>query len=338
MTHPERSVLPGGDRWGPASAVWETDDWRWAATRWIDAALERRGVTRVPTSPRQPRIRPWSTQLVIETDQGRAWFKASVPEQTPEASVLGLLQKVAPDVVPPTWAGDAGRSWLLQPDQGRQVRDVATAESIVPAWSVVLRDYARLQWASAAVVDDLVAAGVPKLAPHDLVAAWVARDRPNERPADQRLHEAAERLDAVGLPLTIQHDDLHAGNVFCAGVGDAALQNARVFDWADAYVGHPLCSLLIALRNPTYHFGMPADREREQRLARVYLAGWSGLAAPSALGAILPDALLLARVGRLMGWERGLSRASEQERAEWQPHLDQWSTEVMEVAVNGADA
>lgn len=329
-------ILPGGDRWGPASAVWATDSWRWDATRWIDAELERRGVRRVPTSPRQPRIRPWSTQLVVETDQGRVWFKAAVPEQSPEVSVLQLLRRVAPDAVPPIWAGDDSRCWLLQPDQGRVLREVATADTIMSAWSSLLRRYARLQRASSAVVDDLVAAGVPELGPDALVSAWTARDRPQERAADARLREAADRLESVDLPRTIQHDDLHAGNVFCSDTGGLALQDARIFDWGDAYVGHPFCSLLVSLRNPTYHFGLPADPERDERLVRAYLSGWSDLATPSTLTALVPDALLLARVGRLLGWGRALARADEQERAQWGPHVERWTAEVLEEATHGA--
>lgn len=336
MTRPEHTVLPGGDRWGPASAVWDTDEWRWEATRWIDAALERRGVQRVPTSPRQPRIRPWSTQLVVETDQGRAWFKAGVPEQSPEVAVLDLLRGVAPDLLPPTWADDGSRGWSLQPDQGRLLREVATADTIVPAWSTILRMYARLQRASTAVIDDLVEAGVPRLRPDDLVRGWVARGHPHERAADARLHDAADRLEAVGLPLTVQHDDLHAGNVFCADDGEQALQGARIFDWGDVYVGHPLCSLLISLRDPIYHFGLPADPDRDERLTRAYLAGWSDLATPTTLSSLVPEALLLARVGRLLGWERALARADERERAQWQPHTEQWAAEIMEVAAPDA--
>lgn len=324
--------LPGSDRLGPASSIWDTDDWRWEATRWIDAALGRRGVERVPTSPRQPRIRPWSTQLVVETDHGRVWFKAGLPEQTPEVAVLDALGGVAPDLVPPTWASDAERGWLLQPDQGRTLQQVATAETIVPAWSSVLRGYARLQRASASVVDRLERAGVPRFTPDDLVDEWIARGRPAERVADARLREAADRLATVELPPTVQHDDLHAGNVFCTSTGEAALQAARIFDWGDAYLGNPLCSLLIALRNPSYHFDLPADPERDARLARAYLSGWSDLATPSTLNRVLPDALLLARVGRVLGWGRALARASDAERAQWQPHVDQWATEVLECA------
>ncbi len=252
-----------------------------------------------------------------------------MPEQSPEAAVLDLLRRVAPDAVIPTWAADAERGWLLQPDHGKLLRDVATADTIVSAWSGVLRGYARLQRASASIAEDLVAAGVPKLAPQDLVTRWIARARPEERAADASLREAADRLDSLGLPPTIQHDDLHAGNVFCADVSTRALQDARVFDWGDAYVGNPLCSLLVALRNPSYHFDLPADSERDARLARAYFSGWSDLATPSALTAALPDALLLARVGRLIGWERALARADEGEREQWAPHTDQWAAEIM---------
>ncbi|MDF8265850.1 phosphotransferase [Luteipulveratus flavus] len=327
--------LPGATRAGPATQVWASDRWRWEATRWIDAVLPRRGITRVPVSPRQPRIRPWSTQLVIDTDHGRAWFKAAVPEVAPEAAIHRLLGDVAPDLLAPQWAVDAERGWILGPDQGPQLRDVATPETITSLWSGVLRRYARLQRASVSVVDRLVDAGVPLLGPLDLVQAWVARGYGHERAADARLLAAAERLLKVGLPLTIEHGDLHAGNVFCADGSSTAAHNARFFDWDDAYVGNPLGSLLIALRGPGYHFGLPDDPERDDRLLRAYLSGWSDVFSTQDARRVAPDALLLARVARLIGWDRALARATEAERAQWQEHPDQWTAEILALTADG---
>lgn len=179
MSH--RSPLPGSDSWGPATQVWGSEDWRWRVSRWIDEALSQRGVTRVPTSPRQPRLRPWSTQLVVETDRGRAWFKATLPEGTPEVAVLRLLSEVAPDLIPPLWAAAPERGWFIGPDQGRVLRTVATPETITRLWSGVLRRYARLQRASVTVTEQLVAAGAPRQTPRDLAAAWGCRPASSQR-------------------------------------------------------------------------------------------------------------------------------------------------------------
>lgn len=311
------------------TTLWTDRDWLASTTRWIDESLERRGVTRVPTSPLQPRVRPWSTQLVVDTDHGRVWFKASAPGTTPEVAVYDELGDVAPDLLQPIWAHDADERWLLAPDQGPVLRDLATPDTATSLTSAVLRRYARLQRASAKVVDRLCDKGVRRLEPHDLVREW--DEGGFGRVATTRLADAADRLAAAGFPMTIQHDDLHLGNVF--GDGSAAgAHDARIFDWGDAYIGHPLCSLLIPLRGPSYYFGAPGDPGRDARLARAYLTCWSDLGSSTSLAALVPDALLLARVGRILGWQRALAYATDAEKIEWAAHPKQWIAEVLDLA------
>lgn len=314
---------------GSATELWSSRDWLRTATRWIDANLERRGVTRVPTSPLQPRLRPWSTLLVADTDHGRVWFKACAPQLRTEVPVVDVLADVAPDLVPPLWASDRERGWMLVPDQGPILRDVADADTVTSLMSAALRRYARAQRASAKAVDQLIAAGVPRLAPSDLVDTWTEEGLSAE--AVPALRAAASRLEEVGLPLTIQHDDLHAGNVFAADASSASMHDAKIFDWGDAYVGNPLCSLLIPLRGPSYHFDLADDPERDARMVRAYLTCWSDLASSSQLNKVLTDALLLARVGRIAGWRRALANATVAEKQEWSHHPMQWVREVTEL-------
>lgn len=306
---------------GSTSQLWQTDSWRQEATRWIDESVERRGLTRVPVTPRQPRVRAWSTQLVVDTSAGRAWFKACSPSAAPEPTIYRLLAKVAPDRLPEVWASDEERGWLLMPDQGRQLREVADAETIVGLWSGVLRRYARLQRASVDVVDDLVSGGVPRWSADDLVSSWVSGPGVAFPATEGPLRAAAARLQESGLPDTIQHNDLHAGNVFCADGSAAAVHDSRFFDWGDAYVGNPLCSLLIALAGPSYHFGLPADPERDARLTRSYLSAWADLVPSAHLKELIPDALLIAKLARIRAMERALGHATDAERAEWAPQV-----------------
>lgn len=307
--------------------LWSSRDWLRDATAWVDDNLERRGLTRIPTSPRQPRLRPWSTLLVVDTDHGRVWFKACAPQQRAEVPVLDALIDVAPDLVPTLWSADAERGWLLVPDQGPTLRDVADAQNITGHLSAVLRRYARAQRASVKAVDAMAAAGVPTLRPCDLVQEWTSEGLAAE--ATPALRDAAARLDAVGLPTTVQHDDLHAGNVFVADAASASMHDSRIFDWGDTYLGNPLCSLLIALRGPSYHFDLPADPERDARMVRAYLACWSDVASSAELSKVLPDALLLARVGRIIGWRRALANATDAQKRQWSDHPMQWVKEVV---------
>ncbi|MHA6749743.1 phosphotransferase family protein [Dermacoccus nishinomiyaensis] len=284
----------------------------------MDAALARRGLERVPTTPLQPRVRPWSMVLVAETtDQGRVWFKATSPEMSPEAAVLRALRSVAPDAVPVVWADDPERGWLLMPDQGPVLRDVQRDDDAVSLMSSVVRRYARLQRSSTRVVDQLRDAGVPDMSPRESARRW---QRLGLKPDTTReVRRAAQRLDAVGLPLTIQHDDLHAGNVFADGTS-AGAHDARIFDWGDASVGNPLCSLLVPLERIGEGLDDDAARAARERILRAYLSVWSDVVASTALSAAVDDALLIARVGRVFTWQRALTRASADERHAWGVH------------------
>ncbi len=315
------------------SERWQTDSWRREATRWIDESLERRGLTRVPVTPRQPRVRPWSTQLVVDTSAGRAWFKACSPSTSPEPAIYRVLTGVAPDRVPEIWASDEERGWLLMPDQGALLRAVADAETIVGLWSGVLRRYARLQRASIDVVDDLVGGGVPRWDPQSLVTHWLEGRGAHVPETERPLREAAARLADSGLPETIQHNDLHAGNVFCADGSPAAIHDARFFDWGDAYVGNPLCSLMIALQGPSYHFGLPDDPERDARLTRAYLSAWADLVPSAQLKELLPDATLIACLARVRANGRALQYATDAERVEWTPKIVDPVIEQIQVAL-----
>ena len=319
------------------SQLWQADSWRRDATRWIDESLERRGLTRVPVTPRQPRVRAWSTQLVVDTSGGRAWFKACTPSASPEPVIYRVLARVVPDRLPEVWASEEHRGWLLMPDQGPQLREVADADTIVGLWSGALRRYARLQRASVEVVDELVAGGVPRWEPQDLVTRWLSGRGAVVPDTEGPLRAAAARLSDSGLPDTIEHNDLHAGNVFCADGSAAAIHDSRFFDWGDAYVGNPLCSLMIALVGPSYHFGLPADPERDARLTRSYVSAWADLVPSARLKALIPDALLIANLARIRAMERALGHATDAERAEWAPRVIDPAVEQL-LAATGVSA
>ena len=52
--------------------------WRAGAEAWISRRLAERSVA-IVGPVRQPRVRPWSTQLTVPTDAGEVWFKANCP-------------------------------------------------------------------------------------------------------------------------------------------------------------------------------------------------------------------------------------------------------------------
>ena len=64
----------------PFSQRVSTPEWRAEVETWISERLAHAALT--ATGPiEQPRVRPWSTQLVVPTDGGTVWFKANCAAQ-----------------------------------------------------------------------------------------------------------------------------------------------------------------------------------------------------------------------------------------------------------------
>jgi Ser/Thr protein kinase RdoA (MazF antagonist) len=78
------------------------------------------------------------------------------------------------------------------------------------------------------------------------------------------LAQAAAEL-ATGVPATIQHDDLHDGNLFL----DA--DRARVIDWGDAVIAHPFSTLRVTLDVLAYVLRVSSDAVALARVRDAYL-------------------------------------------------------------------
>ena len=154
----------------------------------------------------------------------------------------------------------ASRPWALIRDAGQSARealaDVEPATRIA-FWCGVLAEYAELQRAGDQL--DLTAVGVPDFSAAQLLArfdevlaepGWLApgagaagadgTTRERIRACRPLLADAARRL-ADGLPPTVQHDDLHDGNVFTRD------GRTMLIDWGDAVFAHPFGTLLVTL-------------------------------------------------------------------------------------------
>ena len=188
----------------------------------------------------QPHVRVWATALRVPTSRGVVWFKASRPAFAHEARVLEVLQPLAPDLLPEVIASTDG-GWLLLADGGERAREHPID------WRAMLHAYAALQRASAEHVDALLVAGAYDNRPANVVgrAEALMHYLPAELVAEvqarlPRVAEQMERLAASRLPTTIDHGDLHDGNVFSA---DGRM---RIIDWGDSAVAHPFFTLSVA--------------------------------------------------------------------------------------------
>jgi hypothetical protein len=198
----------------------------------------------------QLHVRPWSTVMRVPTDGGDVFFKANAVELRYEASLVALLSAKRPDCVPSLLAADLERGWMLMDDAGTTLREIVQRDRDLTPWLDVLPLYAGLQREVAPCAEDFVLRGVPDrrleilgpLFERFLDTADLPREERRRYAAlVPRVHELCAELAAYRVPETIQHDDLHDGQVF---VRDGRF---RFLDWGDACVSHPFFSLSVTL-------------------------------------------------------------------------------------------
>ncbi len=229
-------------------SAWTEPAWRATADAWIEQQLALDGSQRTGEID-QVHVRPWSTVMRVPTTAGDVFFKANAPSLKFEAALVTLLAARRPDCVPPLLAADLERGWMLMGDAGTRLRELVAEERSLACWLDVLPLYAGLQVDLAEQVDELLAAGVPDLRlasvpakaeamVEDLAGTDEARRTAKAMPG---VLEDCARLASFGIPETIQHDDLHDGQVF--------VKDGRylLLDWGDACVSHPFFTLAVTL-------------------------------------------------------------------------------------------
>jgi hypothetical protein len=215
------------------------------ALAWVDEQLDAAGRSRTGDVD-QFHVRPWATVIRVPTHEGDLFFKANTAELRHEALVALLLARRVPDRVPPLIADDLDRGWMIMEDGGRRLREVIAEERDLSRWDDILEGAADIARALEPDVDELLAAGVPDLRLATLPDRYAAlvEDPDIEqrfRDAVPRVREMAEELASYGVTETLQHDDLHDGQVF---VRD---DRQLILDWGDCVISHPFFTMSVTL-------------------------------------------------------------------------------------------
>lgn len=319
-THSETETRP----------IWLRPRWRAAAEAWVADQIAAMGL-QLAGSIEQPHVRWWSTVLRVPTTGGVLWFKASYPGGAFEAALMPLLATLRPAETAEIVAADGDRGWTLARDAGVRLREIGGDVAPVDHWAALLPRYAELQIDLAARRDELLALGMPDLRlavlPGLLAAALddddlLLLDAPDglSRTDRERLAggladvaRLCERLAAVGIPETIQHDDLHDGNVFVRG------GRYVFFDWGDGCVSHPFHTLVVTFRALCHRHGWVPGGPEIVRLRDAYLEPWGRFGSRADLVAATDLALRTGTIQRTMAWRRLLLAMPPAVRAE---HLE----------------
>jgi hypothetical protein len=288
--------------------LWTEPDWLESVHAWIRSQLERLGLE--PAGEiEQPHVRPWSTVLRVPTDDGDVWFKANMPTQAFEVAVVETLAARRPDLVPTLLATDLQRGWMLQGDGGTRLREILEETGDFDVWIEILPLYAELQMDVAADRDRLLAAGVPDrllaslpgqfeevLADAEALETLTQDERRRLASLAPRIEAECRELADYGLPETIQHDDLHDGQVF---VRDGRF---LFFDWGDACVSHPFYTLVVTLAVLAYRLELDHDAPELDRFRDAYLEPWTRFRPRRELEQAYPLAYRLGVLCRGLTW------------------------------------
>jgi hypothetical protein len=307
---------------GSFSAWVSTPAWRASAEAWVRDRVAESG-RRVVGAIAQPRVRAWSTQLIVPTDRGPLWFKANCPALRFEPALHTVLARLDPHEVDEPFAVDVARGWILTHDRGTTLGD--SREARVADWRDVVTVAARMQRRLAHHGSELLGTGLPDCSPAtvparfaEMVAALAAlpTDHPSHLPDESvRRLRAARGLveDSVATLLagpmpavTWQHGDLHPRNVFAVDGG------LRVFDFGDGQWAHPLEVLGVPRGWVERLTSLPWPEIRD-----AYAAVWADVVDPADVDRLLAAAMVTLVVNRSRTWWACLDGATPAELQEW---------------------
>ncbi|MFE7612362.1 phosphotransferase family protein [Streptomyces celluloflavus] len=333
MRHDASEVSESVDRGRYPGTVtpWERARWRAAALGWAERELTAHGLR--ATGPRTVRVRPWSVLVRMSVeDHADVWFKANPPASAFEAGLGEALARWVPGHVGRPLAVDAGRGWSLFPDGGPLFRDVLHRAPADPrAWEAPLRQYAELQRALLPYTGELAALGVPDARTAALPgifdrlvgtnAALEPGDRTALRALRPRIADWCAELAGSGIADSLDHSDLHDGQVFAPEPG-----RFTFFDWGDAAVAHPFGSLLVPARAARERYGPQVL----PRLRDAYLEPWTGGGrTPAGLRRAVRLAARLGAIGRACSWGRLFPGAADTMGAVCEAESARWLRELL---------
>jgi hypothetical protein len=258
------------------------------AEAWIRARVEPAAPLEVVSEE------PWATVWRVPLTNGAAFFKACQPVQAFEPRLTAALASRWPDRLPELLGWDEAQGWLLLGDAGTPVMAFGDQRDV---WFTLLPLYAELQRGEAVHVEEHLAGGVPDRRPGrlpELLAELPLNELLNDEDAIRlrafapRFAELCADLDSAGIPNSIQHDDLHASNVW------AHEGQLRILDWGDACVSHPFCTLADTFRLLEHHLALDPGDPLFERMRDAYLEPW----AKHHLQPVAADALIVGTFAR----------------------------------------
>ena len=303
-----------------------------SAAAWIQSQLTRLNMT-LSGEIEEPHARPWSTVWRVPTTNGDLYFKATPSVLVYEPALTQTIGRQHPDQIPAVLAADWGQGWMLLPDGGQRLREILRSEGSSQRWETILPQYAALQITHINQLDPLLALGMPDRRLDKLPAllenlladtGMLYIDEPDGITTAEyetlqgflpRFSELCAELASYGIPHTINHGDLHDGNIFVKdGRYDASFGRYIIFDWGDCSAAHPFFSLRTTFASLENSLNLAEDDPIFEHLAHIYLQSWTDYAPMDNLLAAFGLARRLWALSSMLVWYRIVSSLEPSER------------------------
>ena len=251
------------------------------------------------------RYRAWSGfRQGPASSSERFYFKASPTFFSNEATVTAAVADRFPEISPRLVAVDRTRGWMLMEDLGDLTLGAADSADL---WREAMRALARVQIEYANDPDTLESWGLERRrtsAISGTLRQWVQNSRElGLHYASQRAQSALGRLEphldladqlyrkveSAGLPQTLDHGDLDAGNMFVRE------GTPVIMDWSDASISNPLFAPALI-----------PQVARDSSLADAFLAEWSEFVAMDRLQEAYEAAGPIAALERAFHYHRNI--------------------------------
>ena len=293
---------------------------------WGERQLYRVGDTS-PVATTLVKRRAWSTVWKLERPSGRFYLKEAAPGFDVEAPLLAALCSWRPASIVELVAVDTTRGWVLTRDAGRMLHDVmfddpeggrARLTAMLMAYAGIQAD---CQQHDAPPFVHMLEDRSPAAMPHSF--ATVVADDALLRAGGASSGDFAERnrwlrrvdqlcreLAALGLPVTLEHGDLHTSNIMISVDG-----TPRIADWGDACWATPLHALAMCLDDIAGRHKIAHDDPWFAQLTKTYFDTLRISGTVGDCHRALAVARALAPASGVLQWSRGVDRMPADTRA-----------------------
>jgi len=283
---------------------WIFPDWFPEVRAWVQAELGDH-----TCQPEQ--VKSWGISAVwrAEARETVHYFKAVPPLFGREPEITAFLFDTFGDQIPSVAAVDHSRHWMLMHEF---VGPLLRHDPDIKRWCTAARQYGLLQRSAESRVDGLIHAGCENrplaglAADFDALADALVDDEFRVdgglsideavavRTKSGYVRQLCERLAEFGLPDTLIHGDLHAGNI--VRQGDRFLY----FDWTDAAISHPFFDLITLVGEDR----LKDEPEVRREILAAYCQAWKDWASTPDLLAAVDIAMKLAPAYHAVSYRR----------------------------------